>query len=1392
MIAQSALRTRLAAQQLARRQFSTTSQRLSSPYHYPEGPRSNLPFNTQTRFFWLRYWGTIVTGFSIPFVVAVTDGLPLTASAWDTSRDQSAIICAFGPTPTQPEIQLKRKGDADAGFTTIASWDAPCPLPDLDADEVLLLQYFADIETACLVLAGGDIVLVREHPTADQEQIEIVGSVDVGISAAAWAPDEQLLAVVTRTDSLVLMGRDFEPVTELTLSAEDLKVSKHVSVGWGKKETQFQGKRAKAMRDPTMPETVDEGLPSSREDGRVSLSWRGDGAYFSVNSVVPDHRRVIRVFDREAKLDSASEPVNGLEAALSWRPYGNLIAAIRRSTAKVEVVFFERNGLRHGEFDLRLSVSDMQTWASNISLAWNSDSTVLAVVYLDRVQLWTMGNYHYYLKQVIPLESQRSSPLAVRWHKDIPLRLTINSTECLLDLSHSLAISRGPVIPHQDHGVVAVIDGNTLKLTPLRQAGIPPPMSFCEVEADSAIIDCAVSSTGGQIAVLTTSAIHIWTWPIQAAHAKPSRYTTPVNRRSKALPPHRRYSQIRFRGSSRLFILSYDGGVSRLHSVACADASDLSDLAEHDVVSVVHNIFADTTNEYVWASGSGSASARVVSDDTSVQPDFLPAVPGPSTPDTAIFRCAGPDQGTMNGHHEPEYHRISLTSQGILEGDNRLLARDCSSFVVTDTHLIFTTTHHLLKFVHLTAPAAMAVPEDTPETDERVRSIERGGKIVTVIPSTYAVVLQMPRGNLETIYPRALVVSGIRKHLEDQDFQIAFLACRQHQVDLNILHDYNPDAFISNMGKFIDQVKKPARIDEFLSKLKEEDVTQTLYRDTSKSTSSNSAPPSATTSSPSPSKINRICSEFLTALSIPPLSTTYLTTLLTAHVCKRPPDLAAALTLVSTLHSQSPTQADTAVAHLCFLSEPNHLYTTALGLYDLDVTLLIAQHSQRDPREYMPFLQSLNSLSLLRRRYTIDNHLKRYAKALASLVALESHDEAEAYTLRHTLYTDALDLYKYSLVHRQQYTRLYAAHLASQSQNMQAAVLYESLGDYASAQALYALAHRWRESLTCATLVPVSPSNLTALATQLATTQVEEHRDYRAAAYIHEHYLHDPTSAATLLCKGSYFAEALLLLSQRHHRDPPTPTSFHTQATSIVDPVLLDKSSELLSLLNDCTTQLSSQLPRILELRRIKALDPLAFYGGDPAVGAGAAATDMDDTISLAPTASTVTNQSMFTRYNNSSTQFGGTIASQASRKTSKTRRREERKRARGKKGSVYEEEYLVASIGRLVDRVNGVHDEVGRLCLGLVRRGMRDRARQVDEAMRATVARCDEARAQVWVGAAVGTSGEGNDEAMAIRPRGGDGVLWDAQNEVDAAAGVGAAKKDVPEVKVWKGDLFS
>ena len=354
-------------------------------------------------------------------------GLELTASAWDVSSD--SIICTFGPTKDNVLIEVKRWIGYDKTFQPIASWDAPCPLPDLECDKILNVHYFSDSLTVCLVLAGGDIVIVREQPQNDEEKIEIVGSVDAGISAAAWSPDEELLAITTKADTLLYMTREFDNIIDVNFTSDDLKASNHVSVGWGKAETQFKGKKARALRDPTMPETVDEGVLSLYDATETIISWRGDGAYLAVNSIESDSRRVIRVYSREGTLDSVSEPVDGLAGALSWRPAGNILAGVQYLDNEVKVIFFERNGLRHGQFDLRLSKGDIEGWGSAIILKWNIDSSVLAVCYKDRVQLWTMANYHYYLKQEIFClsETQSAEPMSLSWHPEKPLHFTSSS-----------------------------------------------------------------------------------------------------------------------------------------------------------------------------------------------------------------------------------------------------------------------------------------------------------------------------------------------------------------------------------------------------------------------------------------------------------------------------------------------------------------------------------------------------------------------------------------------------------------------------------------------------------------------------------------------------------------------------------------------------------------------------------------------------------------------------------------------------------------------------------------------------------------------------------------------------------------------------------------------------
>lgn len=959
-------------------------------------------------------------------------------------------------------------------------------------------------------------------------------------------------------------------------------------------------------------------------------------------------------------------------------------------------------------------------------------------------------------------------------------------------------------------------------------------MSFAELTTSENIIDCSINLTGNLIVILTASSIEVYHWDLLSKPAAaPSRrakwsYTSRDKARSSS-----RFRQIVVFNESNISLLSNstsDG--PKITSYVLKDSSETlieTEIGFHapdnDQSRPIRNIYTDVNRNFLWW--------QTDTDLKCLNQVGLSSSSGVhSCCEMVVIKEQGEhssgvgDHSLQNGDQSPTHaHIFSLSVKGELFANGKILARGCTSFVSTNAHLIFTTSQHMLKFVHIDSsdgrrrsdphrPEAYKktdyeVPGDTPEIDERCRSIERGARLVTVIPSIYSVILQMPRGNLETIYPRALVVAGIRQHLDDKNFRAAFLACQNHQVDMNIIHDYRPALFMNNITLFIEQVRKVSRIDLFLSKLSEENVSETLYNDTlSKSGARDlgedklilgshgltNSTVNHVANEAQDSKVNRVCKAFLSCLQ--PRISKHLQNIITAHVCRRPPDLVSALALVASLRKTDADKAEVAVSHLCFLSDVNRLYDTALSLYDLPLTLLVAQQAQRDPREYMPFLQSLNELPQLRRNFRIDDHLGYHAKALTSLHALAAHEELEAYSIKHALYSQALKLYRYDPDHLKSMTRLHALYLTSQSQHFTSAIASESLCDYALASSSYAKCSppRWRESLHCASLIqPALPAQkIRSLALQLATTLIEEQRDYRSASQIHIDYLGDIPAATQLLCRGSYFAESLRLLSLHN---------LATQIPVLVDTALAEKSGEITELIADCRSQLLAQVPRIQELRVKRAEDPLGFFGGDSTIADVDGMDNIPDTVSLAPTdASTMGGQSLFTRYTGHKStmgRFAGTVASSnMSRKTSKTRRKEERKRARGKKGSVYEEEYLVGSVKRLIERVNGVHGEVSRLVEGLMRRAMRDRVENVEELMQEIVGECERAKREVWGGGGaeagadvdVDVDGQGQSEDeragdTAARPRGADAVFLESQIQTQQRGMKGA-----PEVKAWKG----
>uniref|UniRef100_A0A452IGB4 Elongator complex protein 1 n=1 Tax=Gopherus agassizii TaxID=38772 RepID=A0A452IGB4_9SAUR len=357
-------------------------------------------------------------------------------------------------------------------------------LPEDGSGHIVGIEDLPDQESVCIATAAGDVILCN----LSTKQLECVGSVDSGLTTMSWSPDQELVLLVTGQRTLIMMTKDFEPITEREIHQDDFGEGKFITVGWGKKETQFHGSEGKQAEVPPA---------SSSDDGRPRVTWRGDGQFVAVSAICPQTgARKIRVWSRELVLQSTSEPIPGLEQALAWKPSGSLIASTQEKPNKHDVVFFEKNGLLHGEFTLPFQKGK----AKVNELLWNLDSTILAVWLEDvkkeknsetntYVQLWTVGNYHWYLKQSLHFGSAEKSRLvSLLWDPEIPYRLhaLCRGWHALCyDWHWSTDCSTG----EESHLVanVAVIDGDKVLVTAFQHSVVPPPMCTFQLQLQQAV-----------------------------------------------------------------------------------------------------------------------------------------------------------------------------------------------------------------------------------------------------------------------------------------------------------------------------------------------------------------------------------------------------------------------------------------------------------------------------------------------------------------------------------------------------------------------------------------------------------------------------------------------------------------------------------------------------------------------------------------------------------------------------------------------------------------------------------------------------------------------------------------------------------------------------------------
>ncbi|KIM33145.1 hypothetical protein M408DRAFT_149581 [Serendipita vermifera MAFF 305830] len=1153
-----------------------------------------------------------------------------------------------------------------------------------DAPFVLSFHLLPESRNLVLILANGEIVL---HPADESNSSwDVVGAFEGGLEAARWSPDDSLVILATADGKLVQMTTDFEALHEKTLRTIEFGEDAQVNVNWGSKATQFHGSLGKVAATSTITQ-----IPgcSPDDDNRVRISWRGDAAYFAVSTSDkyedadgPTARRVIRVYDRDATLQSTLEPTPGLEHCLAWRPSGNFIATAQRFFSpesgfpggglgrhgRHDIVFFERNGLRRLEFDGQWIKQDEvgakeDPWSYKIKdMSWSCDSEILAVWVsrkgIDVVQLWTTGNWHWYLKlELHPLGSPRF--LSMAWHPEHPRTLVLTSEASIFEYTFEYDTVTSLGGPPNDLGMVAVIDKGAALITPFRMQNVPPPAAAYTLQVGERLsppIHMAISPSSESLVAIHLNISSPPSATLRLWQLNPRR--TPG--RGKIMTPQQIVSQtidsfipfqVTLTESTDACLVSILGQeldgqgsikVFRVLKEMCTEEFSASCPANGRLVPS-----GDPECGLIWQSREGTLFHAQSMEPFSSFPEFCFY--------SQIVFIVHDGKRTALAIGLSTRSRLYVT----LSGNKSAVVVNpaVTSFVVAGSFLIYLTTAHESTYAPLTdlvSSLAIHGEENDSQTSAtkiaslssvwEKRRVERGSRIVTAVPSAMNVVLQMPRGNLETINPRPLALEVIRSDIARLEYGKAFSACRKHRIDLNILVEEAPSVFLDNIAEFPKQVSDVDDLNLFL----------TVFG----------------RSKAEPELVTKVCAAIRQELEkTDPIK--YINTVLTSYVVQSPPDYEEALSHLHRLQEQESSIVEDAVRYVIFLVDADKLFDVALGMYDFTLVLLIAQHSQRDPREYLPFLRELKALDAHYQKFKIDDYLKRYPKALASLFAGGSPRFAEAlrYVEMHQLYKEALVLWQ----DEQSEYESYGDWMFDRREFSDAALAYQSANRIAKSMLAYEKSHSWRPLFYLATETGLPKDKIIEMAYRVAEELCTRKR-WTDAAAVYNDYACDIEEAIRAFANGNELAEALRLAS-KHQKQELVGTIIH--------PGALDLSSQIYDDLEEMEEQLKKQYSRLQELRLAKSENPDAFFGvEDLSLHNVDVKTDVS------------TPFTTFTRYTKAPTSASRSVSG----RTSRSKRKLDMKNAAGRRGTAEEETYIMTSWGKLACRLEALQSEAGKL----------------------------------------------------------------------------------------------
>ncbi|XVF23857.1 hypothetical protein REPUB_Repub13aG0075700 [Reevesia pubescens] len=1082
------------------------------------------------------------------------------------------------------------------------------------------------------------------------------------------------------------------------------------------------------------------------------ISWRGDGKYFATLSEVSNFsssNKRLKVWERDAgAVHASSEPKELMGSILEWMPSGAKIAAVFVRKAEKEgpsIVFYERNGLERSSFHI-----DEPIDATVELLKWNCSSDLLAAVVrsgnYDSVKVWFFSNNHWYLKHEI--KYSRKDGVRFMWDPTKSLQLicwTLGGQVTVYKFIWVTAV--------MDDSTALVIDDSKILVTPLSLSLIPPPMYLFRLIFPSAIREMSFYSTNGKnhLAVLLSNGCLCVaelptpdTWEELEGKefiVEPCVSPAPLgsfvhliwldSHMLLAVSHHGfNHSNFSFQTSSsedRLlgFYLqeielscSEDNIPGQLTCSGWHAKISYQNLLEGLVMGIALNpakkcsafVQFDGGEVFEYTSKLGINRRDLKHDDLS----FSSSCPWMNV--------------VLVGDTEPSKVLLfGLDDMGRLHVGRRILCSNCSSFSFysnlaenVNTHLILATKQDLLFIVdisdilhgELELKYENFIHVGSKRREENINFIniwERGAKIVGVLHGDEAaVILQTNRGNLECIYPRKLVLASVVNALNQRRFRDALLMVRRQRIDFNVIVDYcGLQVFIQLASEFVRQVKNLSYITEFVCAIKNENLTQTLYEKflSLPSCKEQHLQTNDFSSLDTNNKVSSVLLAIRRALEEQvPESPARELCILTTLARSDPPALEEALERVKVIRemellgSDDPRRmncpsAEEALKHLLWLSDSEAVFEAALGLYDLNLSAIVALNSQRDPKEFLPFLQELERMPILLMRYNIDLRLHRFEKALKHIVSAGDAYFADCMNLMKKnpqLFPLGLQLIT-DPTKRRQVLEAWGDHLSDEKCFEDAAATYLCCSSLQKALKAFRECGNWSGVLTVVGLIKLEKDEVMQLAHELCE-ELQALGKPGEAAKIALEYCGDINAGINLLISARDWEEALRVAFLHSRED----------LVSEVKNASLECASSLIDEYNEGLEKVGKYLARYLAVRQRRLLLAAKLRSEEKSIN------DLDDD-TASETSSTFSGMSVYTRgtRKSSAASTGSTVASKA--------RDTRRQRSRGKirPGSPGEEMALVEHL-KGMSLTAGAKRELKSLLVSLVMLGKEETARKL------------------------------------------------------------------------------